>query len=361
MTPSADFQLGFLSKLQRIFNEGEFVATYKYALINSIADLCIDYGTDTDQPHLLPFKDLGKQFITYYWQQSQPFLTGHDEGAVLFQSHGRQASVISAIREFRQRFPRQTLNSAPTHPNFPALLSRVVSTIRQQPIKYLQNVSGLPDSFIFDSQSDGLLLKPGISFCFRRFHPLITQVARSQWITHVRGISGNAPILGTSDDLEAFMFSTSRQALSALKTGLTKLQGQCFYCQRKVSSGGDIDHFVPFSLYPRDMVPNFVLAHASCNRSKSNHLASSMHLQNWLEFNRTHSDDLLAISHDAGIRFDQRGTLSVALWAYQSVSAAGGYAWRSTGDFVPVTAHDVSLLQVEVSSTNVADSLHSKS
>jgi 5-methylcytosine-specific restriction endonuclease McrA len=360
MTPSADFQLGFLSKLQRIFNEGEFVATYKYALINSIADLCVDYGSDTDEPQLLPFKDLGRQFITYYWQQSQPFLAGRDEGAVLLQSHGRQASVISAIRDFRESFPNQTANSAPTHPKFPGLLSRVVNTIRQQPIKYLQNVAGVPDSFIFDSQSSGLLLKPGISFCFRRFHPLITQVARSQWIGHVRGISANARILGTSDDLEAFMFSTSRQSLSSLRAGLMKLQNQCFYCQRKVASGGDMDHFIPFSLYPRDMVPNFVLAHASCNRSKSNNLASSKHLENWLEFTSKHRDNLREISHDAGIRFDQRGSLSVALWAYQSASSAGGFAWRGTGDFVPVTAHDVALLQMQVSSMTGSDLAHSK-
>lgn len=348
MTPSADFQLGFLSKLQRIFSEGEFVATYKYALINSIADLCIDYGKNTGDPQLVLFKDLGKKFITYYWQQSQPFIAGSNEGAVLLQSHGRQASMLSAIRDFRGNFPKQTVNSAADHSKFPALLSKVINTIRVQPVKYLQNIAGAMDPFIFEPQPSGLILKPGVSFCFRRFHPLITQMARSQWIDHVRGISANARILGPSDDLEAFMFSTPRQALASLRAGLMKLQGQCFYCNRKISDGGDVDHFVPFSLYPRDMVPNFVLAHASCNRSKSNNLASIKHLENWLDFTSIHRNSLLEISQDAGVRFDHRGSLSVALWAYQNASSSGGVAWRSSGDFVTVTAQDVSLLQIRV-------------
>ena len=345
MTPSADFQLGFLSKLQRIFNEGEFVSTYKYALINSIADLCINYGTDTDEPHLLPFRDLGKQFITYYWQQSQPFASCNTSGAIPLQSHGRQAAVVSAIRDFRKEFPKQTVNSAPAHPKFATLLSTVVSTVRTQPVKYLQNIAGAPDSFIYETHPSGLLLKPGVSFCFRRFHPLITQVARSQWIDHVRGISGNAEILGPSDDLEAFMFSTSRQALASLRTGLMKLQGRCFYCEQKLASGGDVDHFIPFSLYPRDMAPNFVLAHPKCNRSKSNNLASSKHLENWIEFTDINRVSILEISQDAGIRFDERASLSVALWAYQSAASSGGFSWRSRGDFVRVTEHDVSMLQ----------------
>ena len=348
MNSSADFQIGFLSKLQRIFNEGEFVSTYKYALINSIADLCINYGPDTDEAQLLPFRDLGKQFITYYWQQSQPFASSNDGGAIPLQSHGRQAAVVSAIRNFREEFPKQTVNSAPAHPRFATLLSKVVNTVRAQPVKYLQNIAGAPDSFIYETHPSGLLLKPGVSFCFRRFHPLITQVARGQWIDHVRGISGNADILGPSDDLEAFMFSTSRQALASLRAGLMKLQGKCFYCEQKLASGGDVDHFIPFSLYPRDMAPNFVLAHPNCNRSKSNNLASSKHLDNWLEYTDIHRVSIREISQSAGIRFDERASLSVALWAYQSAASCGGFAWRSRGDFVPVTDHDVSSLQGHV-------------
>jgi 5-methylcytosine-specific restriction endonuclease McrA len=43
----------------------------------------------------------------------------------------------------------------------------------------------------------------------------------------------------------------------------------------------EVDHFIPFSLYPRDLMHNFVLACPSCNRSKSDSLAARVHLDRW--------------------------------------------------------------------------------
>ena len=42
MTPSAEQQLNFLQHLQRLFDEGEFVATYKYALLMALAELSVE-------------------------------------------------------------------------------------------------------------------------------------------------------------------------------------------------------------------------------------------------------------------------------------------------------------------------------
>ncbi len=39
--PSAREQLDFIQKLRRLMDEGSFVATYKYALLHAIADLCV--------------------------------------------------------------------------------------------------------------------------------------------------------------------------------------------------------------------------------------------------------------------------------------------------------------------------------
>jgi len=40
--PSADEQLVFLTKMQRLFDRGSFTSTYKYALVIAIADFCIE-------------------------------------------------------------------------------------------------------------------------------------------------------------------------------------------------------------------------------------------------------------------------------------------------------------------------------
>jgi hypothetical protein len=50
MQPTSDEQIQFLVKLQRLLDEGLFVATYKFALLLSIADLCIEQGDDSGAP-----------------------------------------------------------------------------------------------------------------------------------------------------------------------------------------------------------------------------------------------------------------------------------------------------------------------
>ena len=46
MAPSPQEQLVFLDHVQRLFDEGEFVATYKYALLLAITELAVELGED---------------------------------------------------------------------------------------------------------------------------------------------------------------------------------------------------------------------------------------------------------------------------------------------------------------------------
>jgi hypothetical protein len=67
------------------------------------------------------------------------------------------------------------------------------------------------------------------------------------------------------------------------------------------SPEADVDHFVPFSLYPRDQAHNLVLAHPPCNRSKSDSLAAKAHLERWLDRLVTRADELAEIGALAGM------------------------------------------------------------
>ena len=42
--PSAEAQLSFLNQIQRLFDEGEFVATYKFALLTALTELSVERG-----------------------------------------------------------------------------------------------------------------------------------------------------------------------------------------------------------------------------------------------------------------------------------------------------------------------------
>jgi hypothetical protein len=47
MPPTPDEQIAFLTKVQRILSEGQFTATYKYALLLALADLAVEVGDDS--------------------------------------------------------------------------------------------------------------------------------------------------------------------------------------------------------------------------------------------------------------------------------------------------------------------------
>ncbi|NNE33981.1 MAG: HNH endonuclease, partial [Rhodothermales bacterium] len=65
--------LDFLRNLQQLLDEGVFVATYKHALLQSIADLAIERSADDDGSMRLAVLDLAEKFIHYYWRQSAPY------------------------------------------------------------------------------------------------------------------------------------------------------------------------------------------------------------------------------------------------------------------------------------------------
>ena len=166
----------------------------------------------------------------------------------------------------------------------------------------------------------------------------MNQLSRTHWIQHVKGNRLNHPFLGEKDDLESFLFETPRQALVTIGAELRKLMNnQCFYCGGKVHEA-DVDHFIPFAQYPRDLMHNFVLAHPSCNRSKSDTLAAKGHLENWREYSSRHEDDLAEIGILAGRSANLQSSLAVTRWSYGNGYASGAQAWVKAGEYVAVDA-----------------------
>jgi hypothetical protein len=49
MVPTAEEQVGFLLKVERLLGEGVFTATYKYALPWALADLSVELGDDSGE------------------------------------------------------------------------------------------------------------------------------------------------------------------------------------------------------------------------------------------------------------------------------------------------------------------------
>lgn len=352
-TPTAEEHLAFLVKLQRLLSEGDFTATYKFALLMALADIAVERGHDDVRPLEIPMRDIAEKFVDYYWQQTMPYkaaglgseLPGKagavievsEPDGILSQNMGATAKVVSDIRRFKAENQVSGIGRAKQTKAFAKLITSVSATVSGQPVQCFQNISGGTDTFVYARKRGGLILNPGVSSHLRKFHGLILYMARDGWIRHIKSIKGNNALLGQKDDLHSFLFESSRKALTIVGNNLSKLTNKkCFYCRGGIYDTPDVDHFIPFSMYGRDIAQNFVLTHASCNRSKSDVLGAKPHLENWLEQLNRHQDDISQIALDAGLISDQSTTLSVAKWSYQQGYDTGSHAWIKKGVFEPI-------------------------
>lgn len=332
---TAEEQLLFLAKIQRLFSEGEFTATYKFALLIALVELAIETPPLGERDELeISHRSIAAKFIELYWRQSYEFVAGRTgtRPGVLVQNLGEQAAVVNAIRKFRLKagLAGQSLAVARRDDKlFRALVSDVATVVRTQPLKYLQNFGGKTDRFLYGAGRRGfILLRPGVAHCLQKFQTLIQQLARSHWVAHLKSNKRNVEFLGEASDLDSFLFSATRTTLIEYGVRLRKLTGaSCFYCRGSLSIGADVDHFVPFATYPRDLGHNFVLAHSSCNRSKSDSLAGYDHLARWLERNDRWSSEIEAISEESGLVHDLVATRAIGKWTYNAGSETGGLAW----------------------------------
>ena len=87
-------QVRFLVNIQRIFKDGQFTATYKFALLMALADICVERSAET-APRISTL-DIAEKFIRYYWKHSIPYAGSGEHGpVVLRQNTGNQAAVIT--------------------------------------------------------------------------------------------------------------------------------------------------------------------------------------------------------------------------------------------------------------------------
>src|SRR5687767_7884788 len=100
--PSHEEQVRFLLLIQRLLNEGVFTATYKYALLLSLADIAVESGDDTAGALVVPVRRIAEKCIAYYWRQGAPYLSlSSKAGLILRQNTDRQAAIVTAITEAR--------------------------------------------------------------------------------------------------------------------------------------------------------------------------------------------------------------------------------------------------------------------
>ena len=325
--PSPEEQIVFIRSFQRLLDEGGFVATYKFALLYAIADLCVLRGDDSGASLELATADIADQFIRLYWPQVIPFVTAAEED-ILRQNTGRQAKVVREVREAHERYDGRLALLQHDGGAWRRLVRSVQRTIEVMPLWKLQTVGSDRLEFLYTNLDAGhaVRLNRGVAYCFRAFYPMLTDMIEGAWSHFVQ--RHNPRLLEQVTDLRSFLFGSERASLAAPRPLLRDVQGgRCFYCARPVDARAHVDHFIPRRRYPLDLGHNFVLAHRGCNSSKSDLLAAEEHLERWAHRNDLLGSDLAGGFDALGIQHDLATTLRVAVWAYGQIHRAGGQVW----------------------------------
>ena len=334
--PTPEEQVLFLRNIQRLLGEGQFVASYKFALLHTLADLCVLKGDDSGAPLELHIRNIAEKFIELYWQQCRPFQTsGKESGIVLSQNTGRQAAVISKVIGAQHECGGSLFRLRQMAPDlWQSLVGDIRQTVSVMPLWKLQTVGNDRLEFLYENVGRGktITLKAGMAFCFRAFYGLLRDLIQGAWVRFVQKLNTNE--LGNLTDLGSFLFGRERGVLEAYRPILHEVQaGQCFYCHKNLQHKLEVDHFVPWSRYPTDLGHNFVLSHPACNNAKSDHLAAEDHLAAWIKQNMIHAAEIDARLLEAALPHDLAASLRVAEWAYEQTDRANGQVWLEKNVF----------------------------
>lgn len=370
LSSSVEAQARFVTNLQRLLTEGEFVSTYKFALLVSLARWAVEHP-DYDESVPLDVAALAPHFVELYWPHVMPFVDASDGEAlkvaeavdsglgfgaewsnVLVQDRGQRSEhqVPRVLKRIREAFeecqgPWVRLGAEPRE----RLLREVRRSIAEMPLWKLHTVRSGREPMRFLYRRGGskfeLVFEPGIVACLVHFAPLVEELARSAWVRHV--LRCNPRLLGASARVESFLFPESRASLAAWEAPLRAVQGEaCFYCGRSMRGRPDVDHFIPWSRYRRDLGHNLVLAHSDCNNAKRDLLASLTHLARWCTRNARDGEAMGVSFDELGLPHDRQVSRQVARSFYQLAEVEGAELWERGSILVPLDSGWRSLLGV---------------
>jgi len=342
-------------RILELLGEGAVSTSYKYAVLLSIVELCIEKsGISSGPPSMITTREVAEKVVELYWTHTLPY-----SKVALRQSGRGQAELIKLVSEFRQYRagdPSKRLAESRREGGRPwqRLLSDVEWKLIEMPLPRLQTVGNRSDDFLYrigwdqsikrsqvssyqtgngGAFDNGIYLRPGVADALVRLSPLLKPMIRRQWTLLVARLNH----LEVSE-LEDFLFGETRTALTGTRDLLADLQGtRCFYCHDRLDQRSEVDHFIPWSRYANNALENLVLAHRTCNHDKRDYLASFEHIEAWSERMRQGSSSLRLMrtfADHAGWDHKPERSLAVTSAIYSHLPE--GYSlWQGIRNFVP--------------------------
>lgn len=354
----SDDVITFAEKVLSLLDTGRYTATYKFATLTALIDVCVESVDEAGiPPQRISAKMVGAKVLELLWIHSLPYRGGED-GWIYLRHSTLQNDLVDIITAARRELglvrAGTTLEQARrTHPvEIASLERRVITTVVRMPLPKLQRFGPVDqarkeDRFLYDfgwpdevaegrvwsaGFDDGLYLQPDVGSFLVRLAGVLRPIIQQRWASFVADRSRHV----VEDSLlDEFLFGTARIALDRIRHPLIELQdGQCFYCRESTdASSTEVDHFLPWVRHPDNGLDNLVAAHRRCNNSKRDAIAATSHLERWLD--RPSLDRLRAEWPS-----DRARTIGAAratyLWLPQRTPL-----WRAVNDYVPADRSEI--------------------
>jgi hypothetical protein len=292
--------VAFAERLLNLLDQGRFTATYKYAVLLALIDVCREHATsDGRAPAQIHTGDLAQKVIALYWPHTRSYAReGHS--AVLQQNNRGQAESVSRIARFRERSVGDaTAPIASARLAAPSAWRRLVAFVEwkliEMPLPRLQQVGDAHQPFIYEvSWGAGVTRVETAQPSFDRrlrligsagdhlvtLAGLLRPLIQRHWTLTIARL--NRSLLDDAD-LDEFLFGVTRTALNPVRPDLHDLQdGRCFYCDAAITGRVEVDHFIPWARHPDNGLDNLVAADSRCNNAKRAFLASADHVERWV-------------------------------------------------------------------------------
>jgi 5-methylcytosine-specific restriction endonuclease McrA len=342
--------IAFAERLLGVLAEGRFTATYKYAVLSALMDLCLEHSTRTGAaPGSVTTRQLAEKVLDLYWPHTVPWQA--PGAGPLKQNRQGQAEIVSLIRRFREAHAPDasaTLARARAHAprRFEGLVRQVEWKLVEMPLPRLQAIGDRHDAFIYriswterirrrefedPERFDNLIRFVGdAGDHLVRLAGLLRPLIQREWTALVARFN-RLP----DAELEQFLFGLDRASLTAVREPLRELSGgRCFYCEDRLRTRFEIDHFIPWARYPDNGLENLVVADPDCNRHKQDHLAADAHVEKWLGRAEAQAHALASLSEAIHWERNAARSLGVGRSIYLRLPASA-MLWRLGREFVP--------------------------
>jgi 5-methylcytosine-specific restriction endonuclease McrA len=292
-------------RILELLDEGRYTATYKYAVLLALMDLCLERTQASGAPpDTVTTRELAEKIVEIYWPHTMPFGERAPEARVLRQNATGQAEIVSAIARFRARHVPEAATSWQGRGAAPEAYAGLVRAVERKliemPLPRLQRMGVTTTEFLYqigwdervpmrtvdrylggatEAFDNRIQLKPRVGAYLVQLNGLLRPLIHRRWCAMVAALNRLE-----DSRLEGFLFGAERVATVRVRAGLWEIQGKrCFYCEGPVADPrrGHVDHFIPWARYPDNGIENLVVADSGCNGDKGSSLVAAGHVERW--------------------------------------------------------------------------------